>query len=42
MRYGGLQEKIAYWEMPEELRGKYQYYTQADLPCCALPVMQRP
>ena len=27
----GLQEKIAYREMPEELRGKYQYYTQADL-----------
>ena len=23
--------KIAYREMPEELRGKYQYYTQADL-----------
>jgi ADP-L-glycero-D-manno-heptose 6-epimerase len=27
----GLQEKIAYREMPEELKGKYQYYTQADL-----------
>ena len=25
----GLQEKIAYREMPEELKGKYQYYTQA-------------
>ena len=27
----GLQEKIGYREMPEELKGKYQYYTQADL-----------
>ena len=27
----GLQEKIGYKDMPEELRGKYQYFTQADL-----------
>lgn len=27
----GLEEKIDYRDMPEELRGKYQYYTQADL-----------
>lgn len=27
----GMQPKIGFREMPEELRGKYQYYTQADL-----------
>lgn len=27
----GLEEKIAYKDMPEELQGKYQYYTKADL-----------
>lgn len=27
----GLEPKIAYKDMPAELRGKYQYYTQADL-----------
>lgn len=27
----GLQPEIEYIEMPEQLRGKYQYYTQADM-----------
>lgn len=27
----GLKEKIDFKEMPVELRGKYQYYTQANL-----------
>ena len=27
----GKEPKIGYKDMPEELRGKYQYYTKADL-----------
>lgn len=38
----GLQEKIAYREMPEELRGNISIIRRRTFPGCALPVMQRP
>ncbi|HAX91294.1 MAG TPA: ADP-glyceromanno-heptose 6-epimerase, partial [Rhodospirillaceae bacterium] len=30
-RAAGCEPKITYRDMPEELRGKYQYFTEADM-----------